>query len=218
VDRTAFFERVRAELGPGASREPALPTEFPRTPASGDGGPPVERFLASVEGAAATGRSVTTDELADAVAGTVQVDQRVVLAPDIEPWKNEIEAGVRQAGAVLVDPTTEASGWRDASVTADWGVSSAVLGVASTGSVLVVPGDRSPRVVSLLPEAHLVVLPASAIVPGLEEAMAAVARSNDLASSAVLITGPSRTTDIELITVFGVHGPRRVDVLVVADA
>jgi L-lactate dehydrogenase complex protein LldG len=218
VDRTAFLDRVRAELGPGASREPALPTGFPRTPASGDGGPPVERFLASLEQAAAKGRSVTTAELAGAVAGVVQVDQRVILAPDIEPWRAEIEEGVRRAGAVVTDAGPETTGWRDVSVTADWGVTSGVLGVAATGSVLVVPGDRSPRVVSLLPESHLVVLPASAIVPGLEEAMAAVARSNDQASSAVLITGPSRTTDIELITVFGVHGPRRVHVLVVADA
>ncbi len=218
MDRTAFFDRVRSQLGPGPSREPALPTGFPRTPASGDGEPPVERFLASVEQAAAKGRSVTTVELAEAVAGIVQVDQRVVLAPDVDPWRTEIEEGVRRAGAVLADPGPETTGWRDASVTADWGVTSAVLGVAVTGSVLVVPGDRSPRVVSLLPESHLVVLPASAIVPGLEEALVAVARSNDEASSAVLITGPSRTTDIELITVFGVHGPRRVDVLVVTDA
>jgi len=85
-----------------------------------------------------------------------------------------------------------------------------------TGSILIAPGPNAPRVASLLPPAHLAILSADRLVPGLEEIMTTVAELAERSSSAVLITGPSRTTDIEMTTVFGVHGPRVLRVLLVA--
>jgi len=70
-------------------------------------------------------------------------------------------------------------------------------------------------VARLLPETHLVLLPASRLVPGLEEALEAVATVSGTSSAPVLITGPSRTSDIEMTTVFGVHGPRSLRVLLI---
>jgi len=60
-----------------------------------------------------------------------------------------------------------------------------------------------------------VVLPMSRLVPGLEEALEAVAAVQGTSSAPVLVTGPSRTSDIEMTTVFGVHGPRALRVLLV---
>jgi L-lactate dehydrogenase complex protein LldG len=116
--------------------------------------------------------------------------------------------GLRQAGCRALDAD------REAAATADLGITPAHLGVASTGSVLL-SSASGPRSTGLLPPAHLVILDEDAIVPGFEELMTELGRLAREASHLVLITGPSRTSDIEMTTVRGVHGPERVIVLVV---
>ena len=88
------------------------------------------------------------------------------------------------------------------------GVTKALRGLADTGSVLVVDGDGHPLEASLLPEVHLVVLRKSDILPSLEDAIHLLRESR----SAVVITGPSRTGDIEMTLTIGVHGPGEVHV------
>ncbi len=88
------------------------------------------------------------------------------------------------------------------------GVTKALRGLADTGSVLVADGDGHPLEASLLPEVHLVVLRESDILPSLEDAIHLLRESR----SAVIITGPSRTGDIEMTLTIGVHGPGEVHV------
>ncbi|MBI3172714.1 MAG: LUD domain-containing protein [Chloroflexi bacterium] len=88
------------------------------------------------------------------------------------------------------------------------GVTKALRGLADTGSVLVADGDGHPLEASLLPEVHLVVLRESNILPSLEDAIHLLRESR----SAVVITGPSRTGDIEMTLTIGVHGPGEVHV------
>jgi L-lactate dehydrogenase complex protein LldF len=88
------------------------------------------------------------------------------------------------------------------------GVTKALRGLADTGSVLVADGDGHPLEASLLPEIHLVVLRESDILPSLENAIHLLRESR----SAVVITGPSRTGDIEMTLTIGVHGPGEVHV------
>jgi L-lactate dehydrogenase complex protein LldG len=90
--------------------------------------------------------------------------------------------------------------------------------VASSGSILAAAGPDSSRLASLLPSFHLVVLGTDRLVPGFEELFAVLPRYLTDASSAVLISGPSRTADIEMVLVRGVHGPREVHVLLVEGA
>ncbi len=85
---------------------------------------------------------------------------------------------------------------------AEIGVTTADLAVAETGSLLIATGPGRPRLLSLCPPVHVVVLPKERIVGTLEEAFA---RLSDRTS--VIITGPSRTADIECALVRGVHGP-----------
>jgi L-lactate dehydrogenase complex protein LldG len=70
-------------------------------------------------------------------------------------------------------------------------------------------------VASLLPPAHLAIVPVGRLVAGLEDAMAALTELVDRSSAPVLVTGPSNSSDIEMITVHGVHGPRVLRVLLV---
>ena len=91
------------------------------------------------------------------------------------------------------------------------GVTKAQCGVADTGSVLEADGEGKSLHASLLPEIHLAVLHTSLIYPSLEDAIHLVKDSR----SAVFITGPSATGDIESVHTIGVHGPREVHAFLV---
>ncbi len=99
--------------------------------------------------------------------------------------------------------------------TVNYGISSADYGLADTGSLVMLSSQEEARLVSLLPPAHIAVVPASKLLTGLDELYRLHPKPADLTSSMVFITGPSRTADIEQILVRGVHGPGEVHVIVV---
>jgi L-lactate dehydrogenase complex protein LldF len=91
------------------------------------------------------------------------------------------------------------------------GVTKAVCGLADTGSILIRDGEGYPLQASLLTEIHVAILRASEILPSLQDALPLTRKSK----SAVFITGPSRTGDIEMSHTIGVHGPGEVHVFLV---
>jgi L-lactate utilization protein LutC len=93
------------------------------------------------------------------------------------------------------------------------GVTKAICGLADTGSILIADGEGNPLQASLLPQIHIAVLYASDILPSLESAM--TLPSIRQARAAVVITGPSRTADIEMSLTIGMHGPGEVHVFLV---
>jgi L-lactate dehydrogenase complex protein LldG len=93
--------------------------------------------------------------------------------------------------------------------------SEAIHGLADTGSVVLAASPDEPRARSLLPEVHVTLLRESLILPGLDELFAAVGAS--LPSSLAIVSGPSRSADIEQRLTTGVHGPREVHVVLLAD-
>ena len=93
------------------------------------------------------------------------------------------------------------------------GVTKAICGLADTGSILEADGAGDKLQASLLTEIHLAVLQKSDIYPSLSDAVH-LARDT---KSAVFITGPSRTADIEMTLTIGVHGPGELHVLLVDD-
>jgi L-lactate dehydrogenase complex protein LldF len=95
------------------------------------------------------------------------------------------------------------------------GVTKAVCGLADTGSVLVADGEGNPLQASLLPRVHIAVLCISDLLPTLADAMTLPLVSQSRA--VVVITGPSRTADIEMSLTIGMHGPGEVQVFLVDD-
>jgi L-lactate dehydrogenase complex protein LldF len=93
------------------------------------------------------------------------------------------------------------------------GLTGAAAGIANTGTVLLLDEGETLKA-SLLPETHLVVLPLSLLVADLPEALQKTRR----AANAVLVTGPSRTADIEMTLTIGVHGPKELVVFLVDDS
>jgi hypothetical protein len=93
------------------------------------------------------------------------------------------------------------------------GVTGALAGIADTGSLVLVGGEGRPLTASLLPDIHIAILRVSDLVPTLSDAL----RRPEVANSpaAVIITGPSRTADIEMTLTIGVHGPKELHVFLV---
>jgi L-lactate dehydrogenase complex protein LldG len=92
------------------------------------------------------------------------------------------------------------------------GVSRAVYALVDTGSVVLAASPEEPRAASLLPNVHVTLVPEDVILAGLEELFAAV--GDDLPSSLAIVTGPSRSADIEQKLTVGVHGPGEVHVVI----
>jgi L-lactate dehydrogenase complex protein LldG len=98
------------------------------------------------------------------------------------------------------------------------GITSVFCGIAETGTMVILPGVETPTATTLLPDTHIAVLRAGRIVPGMEEAFALVIRERSSMPRAVnLISGPSRTGDIEQTIVLGAHGPFRVHILLIEE-
>jgi L-lactate utilization protein LutC len=102
---------------------------------------------------------------------------------------------------------------------ADAGLSSAQWGVAETGTLVLESARERHRLASLLPPVHVALLRESGLLGTLGEALERIrAPSGAPASRTItLITGPSRTADIELELVVGVHGPKALHVLLLED-
>jgi L-lactate dehydrogenase complex protein LldG len=104
---------------------------------------------------------------------------------------------------------------KQACADADVGITSADYALAATGSFVMLSSHNEARLISLLPPAHIAIFPRSLILANLDELLSILPRPADQTSSMVLITGPSRTADIEQILVRGVHGPGEVYAVIV---
>jgi L-lactate dehydrogenase complex protein LldG len=98
------------------------------------------------------------------------------------------------------------------------GLSHAEAGIAETGTLMLVSGPDNPTTLNFLPETHIVVLDAATVAGDYETAFAALRRrtgGGPLPRTVNLITGPSRSADIEQTILLGAHGPRRLHIVMV---
>lgn len=95
------------------------------------------------------------------------------------------------------------------------GLTGALGGLADTGTLVLACGPGRPRLAWLLPPTHVALLPVESIYPSMAAFLVDcnVAKSSHLA----FVTGPSRTADIELTLTRGVHGPKSLHVVLIAE-
>jgi L-lactate dehydrogenase complex protein LldG len=110
---------------------------------------------------------------------------------------------------------TDREALRAACAAADVGITSASYALAETGTLVMLASPEEPRLISLLPPVHIAVVPRSRMLANLDELLAVLPNPAEQTSSMVLITGPSRTADIEQILVRGVHGPGEIYAVIV---
>lgn len=137
-------------------------------------------------------------------------------------------AGLDQPPCAVVWPSLAGLDWNAAGIAATArgaldadlvGITGCCCAIAETGTLMLCSAPDQPATVSLLPETHIALVPASRIVAGMEEAWGLARAKNGAMPRAVnFISGPSRTGDIEQTIVLGAHGPYRVHLVLVEHA
>ena len=97
----------------------------------------------------------------------------------------------------------------------DAGFTTTLGGIAETGGLILWPSPDEPRLLSLVPPVHLALLDTSRIHDSFWHAMRAERWAGRLPANALLVSGPSKTADIEQTLAYGVHGPKRLVVVAV---
>jgi L-lactate dehydrogenase complex protein LldG len=133
-----------------------------------------------------------------------RVSEHWALHPELPPLKS-YERPIEDWKTELFDDTP-------ASFTGTRGA------IAATGSLIVWPTREEPRLMSLVPPVHFAVLKASEIFDNLYEAQLAQNWAAGMPTNALLISGPSKTADIEQVLAYGAHGPKDLVVMIVEDA
>ncbi len=201
--RDAVLARIRVAL----DARPAV-AEIPRAYRQAgelDDAGVLELFVERVRDYRAT--VVVTDNAARAAADALAAAgaQRVGIAPDLD-------LALRPAGVELVEDAGLAAVELDA---LDGALTTCAAGCAVTGTIALDGGPgQGRRALSLVPDLHVCVIRADAIVESVPELIAALEPSAREGRSIVLVSGPSATSDIELNRVEGVHGPRQLVVVV----
>ncbi|MDP1830682.1 MAG: lactate utilization protein C [Geothrix sp.] len=218
--RAAILGRLRAsgEPGPLPSPLPALDTAVLERCQW----PPAERVARLRKGMEAV-----HTEFLDATPDTWPNLVRAFC--DREELKNLLYGPTSEDGAVLTatwlpdgtqlmpyDRPVEAFK-RELFTGVDAGFTGTVGGVAETGGLLLTPGPAEPRLLSLVPPIHIALLRTSTIQDSFWSAVQTLGWGRSLPPNALLISGPSKTADIEQTLAYGVHGPRRLIVVLVDD-
>jgi L-lactate dehydrogenase complex protein LldG len=104
--------------------------------------------------------------------------------------------------------------WRDILFdTVDASLTSARSAIAEIGSVILWPTPAEPRLMSLVPHIHFVLLDAASIHSDLHSAITSEGWKDGLPTNALLVGGPSKTADIQQTLAYGAHGPKELIVL-----
>lgn len=208
-DRASFLATVRERVAGGLPINHVRPLTADPSPAkidyAVDTSDPVVAFTSALESltgqvADATDRDAMVRDLV-----TRRQVRRAVVSND--PECAGLEELLRNLGVEIVP-----LGDLDACATADLGITGAVRGIALTGSIVIDSTRAGARSASLLPPVHLALLRRAAILPNAGELFRNLPEhlGRGLPSNLVLVTGPSKSADIELILTVGVHGPKEL--------
>jgi L-lactate utilization protein LutC len=223
--REAFLERVRQAVAEG-NRAGGAPAVRPRGDVGYQGAGPdhVERFRAELT--AAGGQAYLVADAAAAAEQVVELIRQKQARRVLVGRGNVLDSlglpeRLRPLGidVALADRLPPEAG-KETLFAADIGISEPYALIAETGSVVVAAAPAEPRSLSLLPPVHVVVADRRRLLPDLFDLFAELAPGGPAAgtepglpSCLAVITGPSKTGDIELRLVTGVHGPGEVHVV-----
>ena len=160
------------------------------------------------------------DEAADQVFSILQEKKAEKVALSELPGKFSLilDQKINQDGLDLLKPPFDNADLPEAFDTIQIGISWAAFAIAETGAIVEFATDDSMRLVTSLPLVHISLLRASDIVATLKEAAAPIRdfyNENSLNATVSFISGPSRTADIEMRLILGVHGPAETHVIIV---
>lgn len=176
----------------------------------------LDRFQKTIESVQGEVHRSSQGEWLDTLAGILKRrGARNLLAP----VDNSLGKALRESGREDLPPLLSydrpIDAWQEALFhDVDAAITSTRGAIAETGSLILWPGPDEPRLMSLVPPVHIALLDAEQIFATFPEAMAAQGWSAAMPTNALLVSGPSKTADIEQTLAYGVHGPRELIVIV----
>ncbi len=206
--RAAILDRIRRANAARPARSAPIPHPVPAR-ARGDAATLRTRFVENLDAAGAShsvvaGRSEVAGAVRDHLAAAGLPLEAVVAgdaALDDCGWQAVPDLAVRRGVPGPDDAAT---------------VTGTVSGIAETGTLMVRSGPGLSARSYFLPDVHIAVLETAAICGAYEDAFAALRRTcPEWPRTITLITGPSRSSDIERIVQIGVHGPRALHVVLI---
>jgi L-lactate dehydrogenase complex protein LldG len=218
--REAFLARVRTAVAEGNRVGDARPRpERGRVGYQGAGPDAIRRFCAELTAAGGFPHLAADRETACRIALDLvrtRSAERALLSRCELLDRLDIAGRMRAAGiqVAVVDSLSP----RETLFAADVGISGVYRLIAETGTVVMATSPQQPRSVSLLPPVHIAIAEASQLLPDLFDLFDLFSPVPSLEQSLppsclTLITGPSKTGDIELRLVTGVHGPGEIHVI-----
>jgi len=202
TQRDDIFRNARTALQRAAGQPPGEAPEVRRYVPAADPEERIRRFSEALEKLAGRAHRVSSAAEARAcVSATLGGGTAVASrAPILRACGITALPGVRTA------PDAEAP-LRSLCAAADLGITGADYALAETGTLVLLSTAEEARMISLLPPVHLAVVASDRILMNLDELFHLLPNPDLQTSSMVLITGPSRTADIEQILIRRVHGP-----------
>jgi L-lactate utilization protein LutC len=155
---------------------------------------------------------VNVEELFEKLAAFLRENQCAKIALPVSPLLDRLDL-VGQLKAAGFEAKRWDAMTLDEVYDYDAGVTDVTYAVAETGSLVIRSSAGHGRAVSLVPPVHVAVLEPKNFVPDLVDLFERLAKDGD-PTSVTIITGPSKTSDIEMTLVTGVHGPYRVHLFV----
>jgi L-lactate dehydrogenase complex protein LldG len=131
---------------------------------------------------------------------------------EVPLYRADLERGLQKVGIKYLTEDSDGH-FIHRAVSADVGISGVDYALADTGTLVLLARTGQARSISLLPPVHIAIVGAEQLLSCLDDLFPLVRLESDLASAITFITGPSRTADIELTLVVGVHGPQELHVV-----
>lgn len=141
----------------------------------------------------------------------------LLYAPAVDPGKQAFEMVGRdqESGTEWIAYQAQVEELKKKLFEIDAAITGACGAIAENGAIILWPDQNEPRLMSLVPPIHIAVVQASSIFGTFSEAMENEKWNEGMPSNVILVSGPSKTADIELVLAFGVHGPKELIVMIV---
>jgi len=220
MDRETFLERVRSATT--VAELPSIPERapgglVPDLPSAGA----TQRFREQVEAVDGHTHLVSSDDeavqLVDGLLEQYGATSYLAWDPDRLPIAGLVDRlRAAQLDAVVPSAAKGRLNHNTGYMALLVGITGASAGLAESGSIVLGSGPGRPRMASLIPLVHIALLRDEDISPSLSHWIADHPGAASDTSNFFIITGPSRTADIEQTLNLGVHGPKHLHVVVVA--